>query len=79
MKTIFVNGCFWHSHSCRYGQVKPKTNFQFWADKRDRTVARDIAVNNMLVGTGWSVLTVWECELQDDNFGDRLIGFLENQ
>ena len=27
---IFVHGCFWHSHDCKYGRVKPKSNAEFW-------------------------------------------------
>ena len=23
---IFVNGCFWHSHNCKTGNKKPKSN-----------------------------------------------------
>lgn len=26
---IFVNGCFWHGHSCKRGH-RPQTNEQFW-------------------------------------------------
>jgi len=33
-KVIFVHGCFWHMHSCRYGRVKPATNPTFWESKR---------------------------------------------
>lgn len=25
-KVIFVHGCFWHMHRCRYGRVKPAAN-----------------------------------------------------
>ena len=32
---IFVNGCFWHGHDgCKYF-VLPKTNSEFWKDKRN--------------------------------------------
>ena len=24
-KVIFVHGCFWHRHNCRYGRVRPAT------------------------------------------------------
>ncbi len=34
-KIIFVHGCFWHMHNCRYGKVKPATNKKFWQDKRE--------------------------------------------
>lgn len=62
---IFVHGCFWHTHSCKYGQVKPKTNPEFWEEKRGRTVERDMENRDALIKRGWRVLTVWECETRD--------------
>ncbi|KAD3514951.1 DNA mismatch endonuclease Vsr [Arthrobacter yangruifuii] len=64
-KVLFVNGCFWHFHSCRAGQHAPKTNSDFWAAKRNRTVERDAAAQARLAAEGWDVLVVWECELRD--------------
>ncbi|WP_104171464.1 very short patch repair endonuclease [Cryobacterium sp. M23] len=64
-KVVFVNGCFWHSHSCRSGQSTPASNMVFWATKRSNTVARDARNKTDLETQGWSVLTVWECELHD--------------
>ncbi|MCC9206272.1 very short patch repair endonuclease [Arthrobacter sp. zg-Y769] len=64
-KVLFVNGCFWHFHSCRAGQHAPKTNSEFWAAKRKRTVERDAAARERLAALGWDVLVVWECELRD--------------
>ena len=76
-KVIFVNGCFWHSHSCKFGRVCPKTNAEFWATKRNRTVERDDQNRSTLETAGWNVLTVWECELTDTNeLEQRLIAFL---
>ena len=40
-KIIFVHGCFWHIHKCRYGSVVPKTNKKFWKTKREGNVDRD--------------------------------------
>lgn len=62
---VFVNGCFWHSHSCRFGQVKPATRADFWASKRSATVERDARTARALNALGWKTLTVWECELRD--------------
>lgn len=62
---IFVNGCFWHSHSCPNGTHKPATNAEFWKTKRSRTVERDQQVLERLAGLGWRTFTVWECELRD--------------
>ena len=64
-KIIFVNGCFWHMHRCRYGQVVPKTNADFWQVKRQRTMERDRKNRSDLRADGWQVLTVWECWTRD--------------
>ena len=37
---IFVNGCFWHMHSCPKF-VWPKTNTDYWKNKILRNVERD--------------------------------------
>ena len=64
-KVVFVNGCFWHFHSCRAGQHAPQTNSGFWSAKRSRTVERDAAAAARLEDAGWDVLVVWECDLKD--------------
>lgn len=64
-KVIFVHGCFWHIHNCRYGQVKPKTNEEFWETKRRRSVERDRQNEAALSAAGWSLLIVWECETKN--------------
>jgi DNA mismatch endonuclease (patch repair protein) len=77
---IFVHGCFWHSHNCRYGTVKPATRVAFWSDKRTATVERDKRKERALREGGWRVLTVWECETKDSQglgrkLSDRLKQF----
>lgn len=62
---IFVHGCYWHSHDCRYGSVVPKTNAEFWQSKRLATVNRDERNVRELEYRGWRVLTYWECETKD--------------
>src|SRR5690348_15456508 len=64
-KVIFVNGCFWHMHRCRYGAVKPATNSEFWAEKRSANVKRDRKNLSALRRQGWSVMTVWECQTRN--------------
>ncbi|AUI51270.1 very short patch repair endonuclease [Arthrobacter crystallopoietes] len=79
-KVIFVNGCFWHAHSCKAGQHEPKSNTEFWQAKRSRTAARDAAQRQELSAAGWDVLTVWECEFKKSSdlgsLEERLVGFL---
>jgi DNA mismatch endonuclease (patch repair protein) len=61
-KIIFIHGCFWHIHKCRYGKVKPATNTEFWQTKREGNVARDKRNLRKLRKNGWKVLVVWECQ-----------------
>ncbi len=61
-KVVFVNGCFWHRHTCAKGQELPRANRPYWAAKFDRTVARDRRNRRKLSAAGWRVLTVWECQ-----------------
>ena len=63
---IFVHGCFWHCHSCRWGSVIPKTRPEFWAAKRGGNVERDVKHRAALEAAGWKVLTVWECETRNE-------------
>ena len=61
---IMVNGCFWHGHKgCRYA-TKPKTNIEFWEAKIARNRHRDEVTTAHLEALGWTVITVWECELR---------------
>lgn len=60
---IFVNGCFWHHHDCRYF-VWPKNNADFWRHKIESNVERDCRNYQMLRQMGWKVLVVWECKLK---------------
>lgn len=61
---IFVNGCFWH-RCPRCNLPLPKSHVEFWADKFERNVERDKRKTDELNELGWTVITVWECELKD--------------
>lgn len=63
---IFVNGCYWHRHPGCPKATTPKTNTAFWTKKFAETVERDARKNSELTESGWRVVTVWECELEDD-------------
>ena len=62
---IFVHGCFWHSHDCKYGRVKPKSNAEFWNTKRGDTCIRDKRNQTKLIKNNWKYLIIWECELKN--------------
>lgn len=65
-KVIFVNGCFWHGHDCPVGSRLPKSNTEFWANKRLRNQERDATQRIQLEDQGWRYLDVWECEVLAD-------------
>ena len=62
---ILVHGCYWHSHNCKYGKVTPKTNADFWKNKRNTTIERDKSNVAALKNLKWRVLIYWECEIKD--------------
>jgi len=64
---IFVHGCFWHCHDCRWGRVIPKTREAFWRNKRGGNVARDKMHRADLRTLGWKVVTIWECQTRSDD------------
>lgn len=69
---IFVNGCFWH-RCPRCDLPLPKSHTEFWQAKFDRNVARDAEKTRALEELGWTVVTIWECELKDpDAVRERL-------
>lgn len=75
-KVIFVNGCFWHMHTCSNGSI-PKSNTAFWTAKLQSNADRDKVNLNNLKRLGWRVLTIWECQTKDAaKLSDRIDKFL---
>jgi DNA mismatch endonuclease (patch repair protein) len=60
---VFVHGCFWHGHDCKYFRL-PGTRPEFWRAKIARNRARDLDVRALLADSGWRQFVVWECALR---------------
>lgn len=60
---IFIHGCFWHLHGCK-NSVIPKTNTEFWQAKLQSNVDRYSKVKKILKKNGWTLYTLWECQLE---------------
>lgn len=74
---VFVHGCFWHQHSCPRGARQPASNVSYWSRKLERNVRRDRRVARELRTLGWTVVTVWECQLKTpERLRRRLIRYL---
>lgn len=62
---IFVNGCYWHR--CPICDLPlPKSNVEFWKNKFTRNVERDRLKTQRLEELGWTVFTIWECQIKKD-------------
>lgn len=77
-KVIFVHGCFWHGHGCRYGRL-PKSRPEFWCPKIQGNRKRDTKQRRRLRLLGWSSAVVWECSLKRNSEREisRIVRFLE--
>jgi DNA mismatch endonuclease (patch repair protein) len=64
---IFMHGCFWHGHDCKRGARPPKNNADYWRGKIARNRARDEKNVAALEALGWRAVTVFECELKDED------------
>jgi len=57
---VFVDGCFWHG--CPEHGTWPKANADFWREKIETNIERDLDTNQRLDAKGWKVIRVWEHE-----------------
>jgi DNA mismatch endonuclease, patch repair protein len=60
---VFVDGSFWHGHPSKW---QPGRWDGYWDEKIKRNMARDAAQNGALVEAGWTVIRVWDFELEQD-------------
>lgn len=73
---IFIHGCYWHGHNCgsRYAHTS-KSNTGYWGPKIQRTQKRDREHVKELEDAGWTVMTLWECQIKKDF--NKTMGYLE--
>ena len=57
---VFVHGCFWHQHGCRFSQL-PTTRREWWKKKLEGNNIRDKKAVAALRSQGWRILMIWEC------------------
>ncbi|MEY3443642.1 MAG: very-short-patch mismatch repair endonuclease [Bacteroidota bacterium] len=73
---IFVHGCFWHGHAnCKQFKL-PATRRAFWEAKITANQVRDAAATDKLKSLGWSVIILWECEIEGKAGRPRLVRLL---
>ena len=62
-KAIFVDGDFWHGYKFRTFKNRLP---QFWMDKIENNIKRDVKNRSKLRRSGWKVSRIWEHELERD-------------
>jgi G:T-mismatch repair DNA endonuclease (very short patch repair protein) len=55
---IEVLGCYWHKHGCQ----EPKSG---WSDEDLAVQEKDAARLAFLRGRGYTVIEIWECEINE--------------
>jgi len=55
---VFVDGCLWHGcpEHCRV----PETHREYWSEKIDRNMRRDLDTDRRLRKEGWVSIRIWE-------------------
>jgi DNA mismatch endonuclease, patch repair protein len=77
-KVIFVHGCFWHGHECRWGKA-PKSRAEYWLPKIEANKDRDNRALTLLGEKGWQAMIVWQCDLRDPGGAvERVVAFLDH-
>lgn len=61
---VFLDGCFWHK--CPICFKLPKSQVDFWVNKIDKNVERDLRIRDGLTNKGWTVFQVWEHQLKNE-------------
>ena len=75
---IFIHGCFWHGHKgCKHSEL-PTSNVDYWKTKISKNINRDKKNIVELQRQGWTVIVIWECEIETidkrENRLNKLIG-----
>lgn len=77
---IFIHGCYWHRcPTCNL--PLPKSNSEFWEEKFNKNVQRDVRKRQQLEESGWTVFIFWECSINQnpDFLIEQIQSFLKRE
>lgn len=74
---IFCDGDFWHGYDWENRRNSIKTNIEFWTRKIERNIEKDVEVNHVLKYMGYTVIRVWEHEI--DNNVEAIADMIEQE
>lgn len=61
---IFCDSEFWHGFEWEKKKPKIETNHEYWVQKIENNMRRDLEQNNLLSEQGWIVLRFWGKEIE---------------
>ncbi len=63
-KAVFIDGDFWHGY--QFSKFKKRLPKKYWPGKIESNIKRDRTNRAKLRKEGWSVLRIWEHEVEKD-------------
>ncbi len=63
---VFVDGEFWHGKDWELRKSRLKRNREYWIEKIEENMARDVRVDKELIDLGWQPLHFWEKDVLKD-------------
>ncbi len=66
---IFVDGEFWHGKDWNVRKERLQRNREYWIEKIEENIARDIRVDKELRTMGWTPIHFWSKEVLKDTEG----------
>lgn len=63
---VFVDGEFWHGYDWDVRKPKLKRNREYWIEKIEENMARDVRVDKELSYLGWTPIHFWSKEVMKD-------------
>lgn len=60
---VFVDGEFWHGKDWENRKTRLKSNREYWIEKIEENMARDIRNDQLLTQSGWTPIHFWEKEV----------------
>ena len=60
---IFIDGEFWHGKDWEKRKQRLKSNREYWIEKIEENMARDLRNDQLLIQSGWTPIHFWEKEV----------------
>lgn len=57
---VFVDGEFWHGKDWQFKKERIKNNKDYWIEKIEENMSRDLKNDEKLINQGWFPVHIWE-------------------